>query len=126
MTALYIILGVIALYGIVFLGILFEERDRKKYRVVQNALGKFNLQSYEYIAPRFVSDYEGEPRRKWQNYDYVTIKTFDTLEEASSECLRLLELDRREREEASRNEMKRRSLEMERELSERVVKVYKF
>ena len=123
MTAVYIALGVFGFIALELLMVWIDMRPHKKYRVVQNALGKFDLQSWERLTPSWANI--EDPSCDGERYGYVTIRTFDLLEEASSEYLNLMKLDQSNSAEERLMEMNRRALEREKELSKRIVKVCK-
>lgn len=106
-------------------GIYSTVKKPAKYRVVKNALGKFQLQSYECFTPQWLAVYDGDPRKDYREYGYKTLIEFDTFEEASQAYYRHMADFNKKMEEDKEREAANLSEQRQKELANTVVKVYK-
>ena len=105
---------------------LKEQADAEKalnipYRVVKNGLGKYQLQKYKKIK----HDYTTDDPREGYHYEWVTVDTYDDLQDAKIQYrIRLAEA----KHEKEKEEQKNKSIEelkKQKELENKIVEVIK-
>ena len=107
------------------IGICSTKFGPKPYRVARNGAGKYVLQSYECVSPKWVALDGWDSRREWRKYAYVTVAEYGSLEEAT-EAYRLHMDGWRASEEAKREaESEKLAAERKKAHDEAIVKVYK-
>ena len=118
-----IIIGILAYIALIAFIIWRGSIPTPKYRVVQNGAGKFLVQEYQYITPPYGSD---DPRidNKIEN-KYVTICSFDTLQEASAQYRKYMALYRKQQAEEKSKQEAERAIKRRKEIDDTIVKVYK-
>ena len=79
---------ILAVFAVAVIAGCILDATRKPYRVVRNGAGKFLLQAWQCTTPSWVSVEGPDPRKDYRTYKYVTIREFDTLEEATAEYRR--------------------------------------
>jgi hypothetical protein len=103
-----IIFVVIVVSGLIMA--LKEQADAEKslnipYRVVKNGLGKYLLQRYKKIQHNYSTD---DPRDLGYHYEWVTVDTYDDLQDAKIQYrIRLAEA----KHEKEKEEQKKKSIE---------------
>ena len=103
-----IIFVVIVISGLIMA--LKEQADAEKslnipYRVVKNGLGKYLLQRYKKIQHNYTTD---DPRDLGYHYEWVTVDTYDDLQDAKIQYrIRLAEA----KHEKEKEEQKKKSIE---------------
>ena len=120
-----IIFVVIVVCGLVVA--LKEQADAEKalnipYRVVKNGLGKYQLQKYKKIKHDYTTD---DPRDLGYHYEWVTVDTYDDLQDAKIQYrIRLAEA----KHEKEKEEQKNKSIEelkKQKELENKIVEIIK-
>ena len=120
-----IIFVIIVVSGLVVA--LKEQADAEKslnipYRVVKNGLGKYQLQKYKKIEHDYTTD---DPRDLGYHYEWVTVDTYDDLQDAKIQYrIRLAEA----KHEKEKEEQKNKSIEelkKQKELENKIVEVIK-
>ena len=106
---------------------LKEQADAEKalnipYRVVKNGLGKYQLQKYKKIKHDYTTD---DPSDLGYHYEWVTVDTYDDLQDAKIQYrIRLAEA----KHEKEKEEQKNKSIEelkKQKELENKIVEVIK-
>ena len=120
-----IIFVVIVVCGLVVA--LKEQSDAEKslnipYRVVKNGLGKYQLQKYKKIEQDYTTD---DPRDLGYHYEWVTIDTYDDLQDAKIQYrIRLAEAKHQMEKEAQSNKSEE-ELKKQKELENKIVEIIK-
>lgn len=120
-----IIFVVIVVCGLV--AALKEQADAEKslnipYRVVKNGLGKYQLQKYKKIEHNYTTD---DPRDLGYHYEWVTIDTYDDLQDAKIQYrIRLAEAKHQMKKEAQ-SKKSEEELKKHKELENKIVEIIK-
>ena len=120
-----IIFVVIVVCGLV--AALKEQADAEKslnipYRVVKNGLGKYQLQKYKKIEHNYTSD---DPRDLGYHYEWVTIDTYDDLQDAKIQYRIRLAEAKHQMEKEAKSKKSEEELKKHKELENKIVEVIK-
>lgn len=104
-TAIGIILAVLAIELFV-VWLSTRGFGSQPYRVCQNGAGRYLVQHYQCVTPKWIACECADPRKDWRKYEFVTVAEFDTLEGAMESyraymaSYRQSEADKRAKEDA--------------------------
>ena len=120
-----IIFVVIIVCGLV--AALKEQSDAEKslnipYRVVKNGLGKYQLQKYKKIEHDYTTD---NPRDLGYHYEWVTIDTYDDLQDAKIQYRIRLAEAKHQMEKEAQSKKSEEELKKQKELENKIVEVIK-
>lgn len=120
-----IIFVVIVVCGLV--AALKEQSDDEKslnipYRVVKNGLGKYQLQKYKKIEQDYTTD---NPRDLGYHYEWVTIDTYDDLQDAKIQYRIRLAEAKHQMEKEAQSKKSEEELKKQKELENKIVEVIK-
>lgn len=120
-----IIFVVIVVCGLV--ASLKEQSDAEKslnipYRVVKNGLGKYQLQKYKKIEHDYTTD---NPRDLGYHYEWVTIDTYDDLQDAKIQYRIRLAEAKHQMEKEAQSKKSEEELKKQKELENKIVEVIK-
>lgn len=120
-----IIFVVIVVCGLV--AALKEQSDAEKslnipYRVVKNGLGKYQLQRYKKIEHDYTTDV---PRDLGYHYEWVTIDTYDDLQDAKIQYRIRLAEAKHQMEKEAQSKKSEEELKKQKELENKIVEVIK-
>lgn len=120
-----IIFVVIVVCGLVVA--LKEQSDAEKalnipYRVVKNGLGKYQLQKYKKIEHDYTTD---NPRDLGYHYEWVTIDTYDDLQDAKIQYRIRLAEAKHQMEKEAQSKKSEEELKKQKELENKIVEVIK-
>ena len=120
-----IIFVVIVVCGLV--AALKEQSDAEKslnipYRVVKNGLGKYQLQKYKKIEHDYTTD---NPRDLGYHYEWVTIDTYDDLQDAKIQYRIRLAEAKHQMEKEAQSKKSEEELKKQKELENKIVEVIK-
>lgn len=120
-----IIFVVIVVCGLV--AALKEQSDDEKtlnipYRVVKNGLGKYQLQKYKKIEHNYTTD---DPRDLGYHYEWVTIDTYDDLQDAKIQYRIRLAEAKHQMEKEAQSKKSEEELKKQKELENKIVEVIK-
>ena len=120
-----IIFVVIIVCGLV--AALKEQSDDEKtlnipYRVVKNGLGKYQLQKYKKIEHDYTTD---NPRDLGYHYEWVTIDTYDDLQDAKIQYRIRLAEAKHQMEKEAQSKKSEEELKKQKELENKIVEVIK-
>ena len=120
-----IIFVVIVVSGLVVA--LKEQADAEKslnipYRVVKNGLGKYQLQKYKKIEHKYTTD---DPRDLGYHYEWVTIDTYDDLQDAKIQYRIRLAEAKHQMEKEAQSKKSEEELKKQKELENKIVEVIK-
>lgn len=120
-----IIFVVIVVCGLVVA--LKEQSDDEKslnipYRVVKNGLGKYQLQKYKKIEHEYTTD---NPRDLGYHYEWVTIDTYDDLQDAKIQYRIRLAEAKHQMEKEAQSKKSEEELKKQKELENKIVEVIK-
>ena len=120
-----IIFVVIVVSGLVMA--LKEQADADKalkipYRVVKNGLGKYQLQRYKKITHNYTTD---DPRDLGYHYEWVTIDTYDDLQDAKIQYRIRLAEAKHQMEKDAQSKKSEEELKKQQELANTIVEVIK-
>ncbi len=120
-----IIFVVIVVSGLVVA--LKEQTDAEKalnipYRVVKNGLGKYQLQKYKKIKHDYTTD---DPRDLGYHYEWVTIDTYDDLQDAKIQYRIRLAEAKHQMEKEAQSKKSEEELKKQKELENKIVEVIK-
>ena len=120
-----IIFVVIVVCGLV--AALKEQSDDEKslnipYRVVKNGLGKYQLQKYKKIEHDYTTD---NPRDLGYHYEWVTIDTYDDLQDAKIQYRIRLAEAKHQMEKEAQSKKSEEELKKQKELENKIVEVIK-
>ena len=120
-----IIFVVIVVCGLV--AALKEQSDAEKslnipYRVVKNGLGKYQLQKYKKIEHDYTTD---DPRDLGYHYEWVTIDTYDDLQDAKIQYRIRLAEAKHQMEKEAQSKKSEEELKKQKELENKIVEVIK-
>ena len=120
-----IIFVVIIVCGLVVA--LKEQSDDEKtlnipYRVVKNGLGKYQLQKYKKIEHNYTTD---DPRDLGYHYEWVTIDTYDDLQDAKIQYRIRLAEAKHQMEKEAQSKKSEEELKKQKELENKIVEVIK-
>lgn len=120
-----IIFVVIVVCGLV--AAIKEQSDDEKslnipYRVVKNGLGKYQLQKYKKIEQDYTTD---NPRDLGYHYEWVTIDTYDDLQDAKIQYRIRLAEAKHQMEKEAQSKKSEEELKKQKELENKIVEVIK-
>lgn len=120
-----IIFVVIVVCGLVVA--LKEQSDAEKslnipYRVVKNGLGKYQLQKYKKIEHDYTTD---NTRDLCYHYEWVTIDTYDDLQDAKIQYRIRLAEAKHQMEKEAQSKKSEEELKKQKELENKIVEVIK-
>lgn len=120
-----IIFVVIVVCGLVVA--LKEQSDAEKslnipYRVVKNGLGKYQLQRYKKITHNYTTD---DQRDLGYHYEWVTIDTYDDLQDAKIQYRIRLAEAKHQMEKEAQSKKSEEELKKQKELENKIVEVIK-
>lgn len=120
-----IIFVVIVVCGLV--AALKEQSDAEKslyipYRVVKNGLGKYQLQKYKKIEQDYTTD---NTRDLGYHYEWVTIDTYDDLQDAKIQYRIRLAEAKHQMEKEAQSKKSEEELKKQKELENKIVEVIK-
>lgn len=120
-----IIFVIIVLSGLVVA--LKEQADAEKslnipYRVVKNGLGKYQLQRYKKITHNYTTD---DQRDLGYHYEWVTIDTYDDLQDAKIQYRIRLAEAKHQMEKEAQSKKSEEELKKQKELENKIVKIIK-
>lgn len=120
-----IIFVVIVVCGLV--AALKEQSDDEKslnipYRVVKNGLGKYQLQKYKKIEQDYTTD---NPRDLCYHYEWVTVDTYDDLQDAKIQYRIRLAEAKHQMEKEAQSKKSEEELKKQKELENKIVEVIK-
>lgn len=120
-----IIFVVIVVSGLVVA--LKEQADAEKslnipYRVVKNGLGKYKLQKYKKIKHDYTTD---DPRDLGYHYEWVTIDTYDDLQDAKIQYRIRLAEAKHQMEKEAQSKKSEEELKKQKELENKIVEIIK-
>lgn len=120
-----IIFVVIVVCGLV--AALKEQSDDEKslnipYRVVKNGLGKYQLQKYKKIEQDYTTD---NTRDLCYHYEWVTIDTYDDLQDAKIQYRIRLAEAKHQMEKEAQSKKSEEELKKQKELENKIVEVIK-
>ena len=120
-----IIFVVIVVSGLVVA--LKEQADVEKalnipYRVVKNGLGKYQLQKYKKIEHDYTTD---DPRDLGYHYEWVTVDTYDDLQDAKIQYRIRLAEAKHQMEKEAQSKKSEEELKKQKELENKIVEVIK-
>ncbi len=120
-----IIFVVIVVCGLV--AALKEQSDAEKslnipYRVVKNGLGKYQLQKYKKIEHDYTTD---NTRDLCYHYEWVTIDTYDDLQDAKIQYRIRLAEAKHQMEKEAQSKKSEEELKKQKELENKIVEVIK-
>lgn len=120
-----IIFVVIVVCGLV--AALKEQSDDEKslnipYRVVKNGLGKYQLQRYKKIEQDYTTD---NPRDLGYHYEWVTIDTYDDLQDAKIQYRIRQAEAKHQMEKEAQSKKSEEELKKQKELENKIVEVIK-
>lgn len=106
---------------------LKEQADAEKslnipYRVVKNGLGKYQLQKYKKIEHNYTTD---DPRDLGYHYEWVTIDTYDDLQDAKIQYRIRLAEAKHQMEKEAQSKKSEEELKKQKELENKIVEVIK-
>ena len=120
-----IIFVIIVVSGLVVA--LKEQADDEKslnipYRVVKNGLGKYQLQRYKKITHNYTTD---DQRDLGYHYEWVTIDTYDDLQDAKIQYrIRLVEA-KHQMEKEAQSKKSEEELKKQKELENKIIEIIK-
>ena len=120
-----IIFVVIVVCGLV--AALKEQADAEKslnipYRVVKNGLGKYLLQKYKKITHNYTTD---DQRDLGYHYEWVTIDTYDDLQDAKIQYRIRLAEAKHQMEKEAQSKKSEEELKKQKELENKIVEIIK-
>ena len=120
-----IIFVVIVVCGLVVA--LKEQADAEKalnipYRVVKNGLGKYQLQKYKKIEHDYTTD---DQRDLGYHYEWVTIDTYDDLQDAKIQYRIRLAEAKHQMEKEAQSKKSEEELKKQKELENKIVEIIK-
>lgn len=120
-----IIFVVIVVCGLVVA--LKEQSDAEKslnipYRVVKNGLGKYQLQRYKKITHNYTTD---DQRDLGYHYEWVTIDTYDDLQDAKIQYRIRLAEAKHQMEKEAQSKKSEEELKKQKELENKIVEIIK-
>ena len=120
-----IIFVVIVVCGLV--AALKEQSDAEKslnipYRVVKNGLGKYQLQKYKKIEHDYTTD---NTRDLCYHYEWVTIDTYDDLQDAKIQYRIRLAEAKHQTEKEAQSKKSEEELKKQKELENKIVEIIK-
>lgn len=120
-----IIFVVIVVCGLVVA--LKEQSDAEKslnipYRVVKNGLGKYQLQKYKKITHNYTTD---DQRDLGYHYEWVTIDTYDDLQDAKIQYRIRLAEAKHQMEKEAQSKKSEEELKKQKELENKIVEIIK-
>lgn len=106
---------------------LKEQADAEKslnipYRVVKNGLGKYQLQRYKKITHNYTTD---DQRDLGYHYEWVTIDTYDDLQDAKIQYRIRLAEAKHQMEKEAQSKKSEEELKKQKELENKIVEVIK-
>ena len=106
---------------------LKEQADAEKslnipYRVVKNGLGKYQLQKYKKITHNYTTD---DQRDLGYHYEWVTIDTYDDLQDAKIQYRIRLAEAKHQMEKEAQSKKSEEELKKQKELENKIVEVIK-
>lgn len=106
---------------------LKEQADAEKslnipYRVVKNGLGKYKLQKYKKIKHDYTTD---DPRDLGYHYEWVTIDTYDDLQDAKIQYRIRLAEAKHQMEKEAQSKKSEEELKKQKELENKIVEIIK-
>lgn len=120
-----IIFVIIVVSGLVVA--LKEQADAEKslnipYRVVKNGLGKYQLQRYKKITHNYTTD---DQRDLGYHYEWVTIDTYDDLQDAKIQYRIRLAEAKHQMEKEAQSKKSEEELKKQKELENKIVEIIK-
>ena len=120
-----IIFVIIVVSGLVVA--LKEQADAEKslnipYRVVKNGLGKYLLQKYKKITHNYTTD---DQRDLGYHYEWVTIDTYDDLQDAKIQYRIRLAEAKHQMEKEAQSKKSEEELKKQKELENKIVEIIK-
>lgn len=106
---------------------LKEQADAEKslnipYRVVKNGLGKYQLQRYKKITHNYTTD---DQRDLGYHYEWVTIDTYDDLQDAKIQYRIRLAEAKHQMEKEAQSKKSEEELKKQKELENKIVEIIK-
>ena len=106
---------------------LKEQADAEKslnipYRVVKNGLGKYQLQRYKKITHNYTTD---DKRDLGYHYEWVTIDTYDDLQDAKIQYRIRLAEAKHQMEKEAQSKKSEEELKKQKELENKIVEIIK-
>ena len=106
---------------------LKEQADAEKalnipYRVVKNGLDKYQLQKYKKIKHDYTTD---DPRDLGYHYEWVTIDTYDDLQDAKIQYRIRLAEAKHQMEKEAQSKKSEEELKKQKELENKIVEIIK-
>lgn len=106
---------------------LKEQADAEKslnipYRVVKNGLGKYQLQRYKKITHDYTTD---DPRDLGYHYEWVTVDTYDDLQDAKIQYRIRLAEAKHQMEKEAQSKKSEEELKKQKELENKIVEIIK-
>lgn len=106
---------------------LKEQADAEKslnipYRVVKNGLGKYLLQRYKKITHDYTTD---DPRDLGYHYEWVTVDTYDDLQDAKIQYRIRLAEAKHQMEKEAQSKKSEEELKKQKELENKIVEIIK-